>query len=380
MQKAGVTYLNNQNTYLGTTTPAAGAIGLGASTVGSPGAITSGPIGTGVMLLMADSSSASPSAAAEVFASGGDRTIANAIQFASTTNDLQLLVGAPNSLTFTGPASLNGNDNFSPAVYTNRTISVSNSTTFAGVISDGGKGIGLIKNGFGALYLNGPNTYTGLTRNSTSTTNGLGLLAGSGTIAGPVFVQTNTSIGGGSATVVGSLTINGYLTNNGNVFIRVNKSLSPAQSNDLISVGGALVNAGTGTVIVTNIGVPALAPGDSFQIFSQPVNNGAALAVNGGGVVWSNRLALDGSIQALSVIVTVATNSPYLTNMVAGNTLSFSWALDHKGWTLQVQTNALATGLSTNWANIPGTDQVTSTNVTINPANPSVFYRLIYFP
>jgi fibronectin type 3 domain-containing protein len=64
--------------------------------------------------------------------------------------------------------------------------------------------------------------------------------------------------------------------------------------------------------------------------------------------------------------------------MRSGNTLTFSWPADHLGWHLQVQTNAPGNGLSTNWVTVPGSDRVTSTNVTINPTNGSVFYRLTY--
>jgi hypothetical protein len=46
------------------------------------------------------------------------------------------------------------------------------------------------------------------------------------------------------------------------------------------------------------------------------------------------------------------------------------------GWILQQQTNSLATGLSTNWADVPGTALVTSTNLTVNPANQTIFFRL----
>jgi autotransporter-associated beta strand protein len=318
MQKAGVTYLNAQNTYSGTTTPAAGTIGFGASTVGSPGAISSGPMGTGVFLLFADSSSASPSASAGVFASGGNCTIANAIQYSSTTNDLQLMVGGTNNLTFTGPVSLNGNDNFSPAIYTNRTYQTTNTaaTTLAGVIS--GAGYGFIKTGPGALYLNAANTYTGLTSNNSSSTNGPALLAGSGSIAGPVLNQTNSAIGGGSVTTIGTLTINNALTNSGNVFIRVNKSLSPAQSNDMISVSGVLTNAGAGMVTVTNLG-PALVAGDRFVLFSKALANGAALTITNvpalaNGLGMSNSLAIDGSVKVVAVsTVLVPTNSPHIT-------------------------------------------------------------------
>jgi hypothetical protein len=61
----------------------------------------------------------------------------------------------------------------------------------------------------------------------------------------------------------------------------------------------------------------------------------------------------------------------------SGNTLALSWPTDHLGWRLQVQTNTLGSGLGTNWVTLPGSDVVTGTNITINPANGAVFYRLI---
>ena len=33
-------------------------------------------------------------------------------------------------------------------------------------------------------------------------------------------------------------------------------------------------------------------------------------------------------------------------------------------------------GLATNWFDIPNSDLVTATNFPVNPANPTVFYRL----
>jgi autotransporter-associated beta strand protein len=56
MQKSSTTYLNGANTYSGGTTPAAGAIGLGCDSVSSsPPTVDSGPIGTGPLLLINDS-------------------------------------------------------------------------------------------------------------------------------------------------------------------------------------------------------------------------------------------------------------------------------------------------------------------------------------
>ncbi|MCX6896593.1 MAG: hypothetical protein NTZ16_14085 [Verrucomicrobia bacterium] len=60
-----------------------------------------------------------------------------------------------------------------------------------------------------------------------------------------------------------------------------------------------------------------------------------------------------------------------------GTTLSLSWPTN-SGWTLQMQTNNMVTGLSTNWVDVPGSAGITSTNITVNPALPTVFYRLKY--
>jgi autotransporter-associated beta strand protein len=63
---------------------------------------------------------------------------------------------------------------------------------------------------------------------------------------------------------------------------------------------------------------------------------------------------------------------------VSGDTLALSWPTN-SGWILQEQTNALNVGLvSSNnaWFDVSGSSLVTSTNVTINPANPAVFFRL----
>jgi hypothetical protein len=62
----------------------------------------------------------------------------------------------------------------------------------------------------------------------------------------------------------------------------------------------------------------------------------------------------------------------------SGNTIGLSWPADHLGWHLQVQTNAPGTGLSTNWVSVPGSDLITSTNLTVNRSNGAVFFRLVY--
>lgn len=107
---------------------------------------------------------------------------------------------------------------------------------------------------------------------------------------------------------------------------------------------------------------------------------------------WMNRLAIyEGAMSGAQIAanysagqsvyfppVTVSTVPTNIVFAVSGNSLNLSWPADHLGWKLQAQTNSLTSGLGTNWVTIPGSDTMTSTNITINPANESVFYRLIY--
>jgi hypothetical protein len=74
----------------------------------------------------------------------------------------------------------------------------------------------------------------------------------------------------------------------------------------------------------------------------------------------------------------IALNPTNITAVVSGNVLMLSWPPDYLGWRLLVQTNTARTGLSTNWVALPGSELVTSTNLTVNPANGAVFYRLAY--
>jgi autotransporter-associated beta strand protein len=280
----------------------------------------------------------------------------NLIAYGNATIGSPLVVSGSNNLTFNGDFDL---------LTGARTIQTDNTgkTVFNGILSNGG----LTKTGTGTLYLNGNNSYTDPTVVSA------GALGGTGTIAGSVTISNGAALAPGAS--IGTLTISGDLTINGGLAIEVNKSL--AQSNDLTAVTGVLTNGGTGNVSVTNLGA-ALVVGDSFTLFSQPVINGNALTVTGGGVNWTNRLALDGSIKVLSLISSVNTGSTNITATVSGNTLTLSWPADHTGWRLQVQTNTLGTGLNTNWSTVAGSTSVNTTNITINPANGSVFYRMVY--
>ncbi len=74
----------------------------------------------------------------------------------------------------------------------------------------------------------------------------------------------------------------------------------------------------------------------------------------------------------------VSTNPPALNYAITGGQLQLDWPTDHTGWRLEVQTNALAAGLGTNWTTVLDS---TGTNLLVIPpslTNGSVFYRLVY--
>ncbi len=176
----------------------------------------------------------------------------------------------------------------------------------------------------------------------------------------------------------------------------------------ILSGGGGLTKAGAGTLTLSaantytnsttvNAGtldllqpsLPTNAPvsvagGATLKLDFPGVNVVSALILNGVskpvGVYDSTTdpafLAGSGSIQVVGGGVPL-TPAP-ISFSVSGNTLSLSWPGDHLGWHLQAQTNAPGSGLNTtNWVTLPGSESATSTNLTIDPANGSVFFRLI---
>ncbi|HWC61766.1 MAG TPA: autotransporter-associated beta strand repeat-containing protein, partial [Verrucomicrobiae bacterium] len=306
----------------------------------------------------------------------------NLMGYTSATNTVTLILGGTNNLTFAGEFDLaNPNTGGNAAVPndingTNRTIQVTNTaaTTFSGLITDNANPSGITKTGNGALFINGSaNNYTGPTVVSA------GVLAGSGTIVSPVDVQTNGAIGGGPAASIGTFTINNTLTfDSGGAFIRINKALSPAQSNDVVSVTGAITaNAGAGTITVTNIGGTAVSVGDKFKIFNKAVAGTGTFTIVGAGMNWNNNLAVDGSISAASVNTGPATNPTNLTFSVSGGNLSITWPADHQGWYLQMNTNSLS---SNTWTDVAGSNNGTNSVVPIDPNVPRAFFRMSLQP
>ena len=90
-------------------------------------------------------------------------------------------------------------------------------------------------------------------------------------------------------------------------------------------------------------------------------------ATPGTGLAWNtNTLASDGKLRVASGVSTVRTN---ITIIPSGSSVDLSWPQDHTGWRLQAQTNLF---------DVPGPTTTNHMIIPINPANGSVFFRMIY--
>ncbi len=285
-----------------------------------------------------------------------------AVQLVGTLFPGSVTVNGTKSYTLTGSGGMAGTGDLTVNSTGTLTILTTNTYTGSTVVNAGtlqvGGGTGIATLGSGPVVVNSAT------------------LAGTGVINGPATLAAGSTLAPGVAGI-GTLTINNNLAVSGDVAADVNTSVSP--SNDLCVVTGTLQNSGFGTVTVNHTG-PALVSGDTFKLFSRPVTGGGNLAIAGGGLgaglAWTNNLAVDGTIAVYGSVALNPTNITfYVTN---GTELHLEWPADHLGWTLQTQTNELSVGLSTNWVDVPGSDTITSTNIMVDPANATVFYRLHY--
>lgn len=195
-------------------------------------------------------------------------------------------------------------------------------------------------------------------------------LAGAGAVTGSLVADANSAVAPGTASAIGALTISANTTLGGTSLMKLNKSVSP--SNDVLNVAGTLTYGGT--LQVSNIG-GALAAGDTFQLFSATTYAGSFGATNlPAGYSWNWNPA-SGTLTVVSG--SVNPNPTNLVALLAGNSLTLSWPADHTGWTLQCQTNSLGSGLNPGaWFDVAGSSSTDSVTITIDPAKPTVFYRL----
>lgn len=232
--------------------------------------------------------------------------------------------------------------------------------------------LSLHKEGLGTWILSGSNTYTGPTAvnggnllvngsigGGTVTVTG-GTLGGSGQISVPVTVNSLATLAPGNS--IGTLTISNTLTLLGTSVMEVSHSSNDkVRGVSTLSLGGAL------QVVV----VGSLSGGEQFKLFD-------ASSYSGDFSIYDlpalpSPLGWDSSTVAVDGILKVTGGAPKLGVSQAGNVLTFSWT--DASYHLQAQTNSLNVGLSGAWGDYPG-GGTSPVSVSINPANPTVYFRL----
>jgi len=201
-------------------------------------------------------------------------------------------------------------------------------------------------------------------------------LTGSGTVRGSLNALANSTIAPGDA--IGTLTVTNTVTLAGTVNMELNRT-NVTTTNDMIAT---LSVAAGGTLNVTNLG-PDLITGDSFKLFSVPVSGSFAtvnLPVQNQAAtityVWTNKLAIDGTIKVLVGASAVNTARTNITLSRTGNNIDLSWPSDHVGWTLQ--TNSVSVTSTGSWFAYPGSSTSNHVTITLDPNKPAIFYRMTY--
>lgn len=302
----------------------------------------------------------------------------------TSDNFVETLAGAVTLQTSTlNTMAVNGSANFAETLNVTAPISGAGSLRINGV---GGN--------VGTVLLAGNNTYSGPTTvaagtlvingangNSAITVNSSGTLSGTGSVGGPVTVLAGGNLTpgiparGALMPAIGTLTA-GPTTVGGTVTMKITRDATP--TSDRLIAPSVVVNAGA-TLTVNNFGGIDFAAGDTFALFSAPISGAFSTinlpALSDPNLAWTNKLAVDGSIAVVSTS-TVNPNPAPITFTADGENLTLSWPLDRTGWTLQVQTNSTAVGLSNNWVDVPGSITTNSITMPVSSTNGAVFYRL----
>ena len=128
----------------------------------------------------------------------------------------------------------------------------------------------------------------------------------------------------------------------------------------------SMTNGGTYATVVGNYALTSY------------TNTGLANGTNYYYVVSATNAAGE-SASSSQVSALPISSAPVMLNFSMGNgQLQIGWPADHLGWLLQSQTNPISAGLGTNWIIVSGSGGENQYTNPINPANGSVFFRLVH--
>lgn len=270
----------------------------------------------------------------------------------------------------------------SPSLAIIRVGDLNTSTMFSGIFNQapGSGTIGLLKTGTGTFTMtNGGSAFTGA--------NSADFSGPSEVAAGELLVSIENQCGSlqvddGATFGIWNFTGSGLYAQASSLAVGTNSGATLLFTNlDSSSSFGEMVvgyftNNGTCTVKIPDTN--NIATGNSYTL----ITYGAYASSGAGSFVLSSPyvqgyLVNDVPDGELNLVVTNLTSPPSMMPIkfsASGGNLSLSWAAS--GWYLQAQTNSLSKGLGTNWVDVPGSSSESSVVLPINPANPTVFYRL----
>lgn len=227
-----------------------------------------------------------------------------------------------------------------------------------------------------------------------------GVLAGSGLVAGALVIQPGGFLSPGTPLGRLSLTLAAPPTLLGTTLMEISKA-GGTTSNDVIQTASTFVYGGS--ILVTNRGPDALAPGDRFRLFEAGGFSGSLsnliLPPLGAGLAWRTNLLVDGSIDVVSLappgfssvslagtnLVIAGTNGPANGSYTVLS--STNVALPLSDWVSLVTNQFDASGgfIFTNAVGrsvLPGTGDRTNTFIEAEGASqgPSRFYRVKVIP
>jgi fibronectin-binding autotransporter adhesin len=305
-----------------------------------------------------------------ILVTGGQLDIRQSDSLGSTTGVTELTnamlyldpFGQPSGMTFDAePLVFSGNSYIRNY---NQSSTVSQVDVLTGPITNNGTlGIYCQTNGgYGELQItgdivNGPGSSLALGKLGPGiigvSTNGQ-IITVSGVVSGPASVFAE-----GNATSVYTLANN---NDTGNTTVTGGK----------LALGQATLGTNSIVTVASNAVLQLDFTGVTNTIGSLVLNGVAQAAGIYDSITGTPYIVGGGSLLVTMSPAPIATNITY--SVIGGSQLVLDWPAG-QGWMLQSQTNTLATGLTTNWADVTSTPPHTN---TVSPSNPSVFFRLKY--
>lgn len=397
----GTATLNANNTYSGGTALSGAIVNVNANRALGPGAVTvpgTGRfvIGTGVTVTNAFSADVVSPGVATGLLMTGDNTNGTVT---TLTGPLALNVLAANGGHFAGPTS-------------SGYLNVAGPVTMPGVGSGyillvrlGNVRFSGVGSGYDTIEVRANTTSIGA--NDAIATNAVLDLAGNGSPTVPTYFDLNgfNQTLGGLKNTVGPANL-GVVTNSSATARTLTLDLGANAHTFGGNISGNLgLTLKSGTQVLTgtnnytgnttvNGGTLQLATATLAASAKVVVTNGAILQLDFTGTNQISALVLGGVNKAAGVynsttdagflagsgsllVQPIATNPTNITAVVSGDQYDLSWPATHTGWKLQAQTNSLSVGLSGTWFDVAGSTTTNHVIMPINPANGSVFFRLL---